>query len=365
MDRLSKQEMIKSYVSIKPFENPQQKYDTIREKVHLSPHGIGIGTLAPALRSRGVDATSCSFYKDVYSYLSDVCLNLDQNPMDLRAKIRDAYFEEALETYDIFHFHFGSTFYEPDKRDLQLLKTMGKKLIVHHNGSDVRLLSVARSFNNPYVFVKETWPEEKVHANMRLLSSYIDHTIINDYELMPYVKPYYKHVHVVPYTIDVHQIKPFYPAPDSQPLIVHAPSHREVKGTEFVIAAVERLKKEGHEFQFKLLENLPHTEVMQLYRKSTIVIDQLRIGTYANLSIEAMAMGKPVICYIRDDLRSTFPPGLPIVSANPDTIYEVLKDLLYRPEDWRRLGMVGRSYVEQNHGYGNVAQKLINVYKQL
>ncbi|CAG7649056.1 glycosyltransferase family 4 protein [Paenibacillus allorhizosphaerae] len=365
MDKLSRQEMIRNYVSIIPFENPKQTYDTIKEKVLLSPHGIGASTLAHALRSSGVHATSCSFYKDVYSYLSDVCLNLDLYPMELRAKIRDAYFEEALEIYDIFHFHFGSTFFEPDKRDLKLLKNRGKKLIVHHNGSDARLLSVARSFNNPYVVVKETWPEEKVHANMRLLSSSIDHAIINDYELMPYVKPYYKHVHVVPYAIDVQQMKPVYPAPDSQPLVVHAPSHREIKGTEFVVAAVERLRKEGHKLQFKLLENLPHTEVMQLYRQSAIVIDQLRIGTYANLSMEAMAMGKPVICYIRDDLRNTFPPGLPIVSANPDTIYEVLKDLLNRPEDWHRLGMAGRSYVEQHHSYGKVAQKLIDVYKQL
>ncbi|MDQ6421276.1 glycosyltransferase family 4 protein [Paenibacillus sp. LHD-117] len=365
MDRLSRQEIIKNYVSIKPFENPQQKYDTIREKVHLSPHGIGIGTLAHALRSRGVHATSCSFYKDVYSYLSDVCLNLDQNPMDLRVKIRDAYFEEALETYDIFHFHFGSTFYAPDKRDLKILKSLGKKLVAHFNGDEARVPSIARTFNNPYVQVREPWTEERIRENLMLNSAYIDHAIINDHELLSQVEPYFKKVHIIPYAIDAREFTPEYPSPGAEPVVVHAPSDRRVKGTEFVLQAVERLKREGQKFQFRLVEKVPREQAKQIYQKSTIIIDQLTVGTYANLSMEAMAMGKPVICYIRDGLRSTFPPGFPIVSATPDTIYEVLKDLLNRPEDWPKLGMAGRSYVEQTHNYDKVAQKLIDVYNQL
>ncbi|CAG7649064.1 glycosyltransferase family 4 protein [Paenibacillus allorhizosphaerae] len=365
MDRVSRQEMIKNYVSIKPFENPNQKYDTIREKVHLSSHGIGISTLARALRSRGVHATSCSFYTNVYSYLSDVSLNLDLYPMDLRVKIRDAYFEEALETYDIFHFHFGSTFFEPDKRDLKILKSLGKKIVAHFNGDEARLPSIAKTFNNPYVQVREFWTEERIRENLKLNCTYTDHAIINDHELLPQVEPYFKKVHIIPYAIDVREFTPEYPSPSAEPVVVHAPSDRRVKGTEFVLQAVDRLKKEGVKFQFHLVEKVPHEQAKQIYQKSTIIIDQLTVGTYANLSMEAMAIGKPVICYIRDDLRSTFPPGFPIVSANPDTIYEVLKDLLNRPEDWAKLGMAGRSYVEQTHSYDNVAQKLIHVYKQL
>ncbi|TLS50852.1 glycosyltransferase [Paenibacillus antri] len=333
-------------------------------KVLLSPHGIGIGTLAQALREQGMDATACSFSNDIYAYLSDICLKLNEHPYREREAIRRAFFDEAKRTYDIFHFHFGETLFQ-DKSDLKILKGLGKKMVVHHNGSDARLLSVARSFDNPHVVVKETWPEERIHANLKLLSTYIDHAIVNDHELVPYVKPYYKHVHVVPYAIDARRISPVYPSPAAEPLVVHAPSHREIKGTEFVIAAVDRLKREGVRFRFKLLENIPHHEVMEWYRQCTIAIDQLRIGTYANLSMEVMAMGKPVICYIRDDLRPTFPPSLPIVSANPDTVYQVLKDLLQRPSDWRALGMQGRRYVEDAHNYRKVAEMLLRIYRQL
>ncbi|MFD0958311.1 glycosyltransferase family protein [Paenibacillus chungangensis] len=358
----SRRAIINKYVHSKPIEYPTKL--SLASKVLIAPHGIGIASLAQALRAGGVYATSCSFYNDAYSYLSDICLNLNQHRMEIRQKIRDAYFEEACTIYDTFHFRFGATF-TPDKRDLKILADQGKKLIVHHCGDEVRMLQVARGFNNPYAQRREAWPDERIQHNLKLLTPYIDQVIINDHELLPYVEPYYKKVHIVPYAINAQAITHHYPQPDVAPLVVHASSHRNVKGTEYIVKAVEQLQKEGVRFRFQLIENTPHTQAMQIYQRATIVIDQLTVGTYANLSMEAMAMGKPVICYIRDDLRSTFPAELPIVSANPDTIYEVLRDLLHRPSDWHHLGVCGRKYVEQHHNPDKVANKLIQVYQHL
>ncbi|CAG7649103.1 glycosyltransferase family 4 protein [Paenibacillus allorhizosphaerae] len=364
MHPISRQAILKKYVRVTPFDNSGQQYYAIKGKVLLSPHGIGIATLARALRAHGVHATSCSLNNDVYSYLSDICLNLNEYPKAVRVAVRNAFLEDAMEKYDIFQFRFGASF-TADKRDLKLFAAKGKKMVVHHCGDEARVLSVARSFNNPYAEGREAWTEERIRSSIKQLSTYIDHVIINDHELLPHVEPYYKKVHIVPYAIDVQSFRPEYPASKSEPVVVHAPSHRKVKGTDFVLDAVERLKKEGLKFRFKLVEKVPHEQAMKIYQHSTIVIDQLTVGTYANLSMEAMAMGKPVISYIRDDLRTTFPPGLPIVSANPGTIYEVLKDLLKRPSDWVRLGMEGRRYVEQHHNFEKVANMLIDVYKQL
>jgi len=332
--------------------------------LHL-PYGIGISTMSHALRAQGVDATSCSFKsKNYYNYLADVCLNVDQYPLEERYNIRKAYFREVRNNYDIFHFHFGETFL-PDKRDLKKLARLGKKMVVDHRGSEVRTLSIARHFNNPYVCIKKGWTEKKIHRNLKLLSAYIDHAIVPDHELVPYIEPYYKKIHVVPRAMDTSQIKTLYPTASNRPLIVHAPTNREVKGTVFIQTAIERLKREGLKFKFKLIEKLPHEEAIQLYRQSDIVIDQLLIGAYANLSMEAMAMGKPVICYIRDDLLGKYPPGLPIINANPDTLYDVLKDLLNHPERWRDLGKEGRRYVRQHHSLKNAAFALMNIYNEI
>lgn len=333
--------------------------------LHL-PYGIGIGTLSKALRRQGIEAASCSFKSNRYAYMADKCLALDDlSPAD-QAAVREAYFHEAMETYDIFHLHFGESFFS-DGRDLPILTSLGKKLIVHHRGSEARILPIARSAPNRYVRVKRTWSESGIRARLARLSAYAQHVIIPDREMLPYVSAYYRHVHIIPHAIDCEAFTPQYPAPApvEMPLVVHAPSHRGVKGTEYVLAAVRRLQRRGVRFRFQLVEGMSHDEAKRLYSQATIIIDQLRIGSYANLSMEAMALGKPVICYIRDDLRRRFPPELPIVNANPDTIYDVLGSLLAMPEQWALLGRQGTAYVKRYHHADDIARSLIKLYHKL
>lgn len=332
--------------------------------IHL-PYGAGLSTSARALRAQGINAISCSLRPgNVYDAYADIRVDFQQYPSNKREAVRKAFFQKTIQKYDVFHFHFGETFFS-DKSDLKVLKKMGKKMVVEHRGSEVRMLSIARKFNNPYVRVKPSWTEAKIRSNLKLLSSYINHAIVPDLELVPYIEPYYKYIHVVPRAMDASQFTPQYPSQQSKPLIVHAPSNRDLKGTEYIITAVERLKAEGYLFDFNLLEKISHAQVLSLYQRATIVIDQILIGSYANLSMEAMAMGKPVICYIREDLRSVYSPDLPIVSANPVTIYTVLKDLLNHPERWTKLGMEGHRYIEQHHSFEGTAKELVKIYRSL
>jgi len=75
-----------------------------------------------------------------------------------------------------------------------------------------------------------------------------------------------------------------------------------------------------------------------------------------------MALGKPVICYIHDSLLATYPEGFPIVNANPDTIEDVLEELILSPEKCHTIGKQSREYVERVHDIKAVANRLINVY---
>jgi glycosyltransferase involved in cell wall biosynthesis len=78
-----------------------------------------------------------------------------------------------------------------------------------------------------------------------------------------------------------------------------------------------------------------------------------------------MAFGKPVICYIRPDLTETYPQDLPIVSANPDNLYDQLKQLVKDAELRYVLGNKGRKYVEKHHEGTAVIKQLIAIYKQV
>nr|WP_245301462.1 glycosyltransferase family 4 protein [Virgibacillus natechei] len=343
--------------------------DHVKERVeqlrilHIPEGGLPMINLCRALRSKGITATACHFYANRYNFESDVCLNLQETPKHLRDDEIRKYLNKAIKEYDIFHFHFGGTFF-PDKSDLEILKRAGKKMVVHHRGSEARLLSAAKSHNR-FVRVKPEWTEEKIRKNLSHLSKYIDHAIVLDYEIETYIKEYYEKTHVIPHIIDISKLQPNYPKEKTKPLIVHAPTKRNLKGTEFILEAVEQLQNDGVLFDFKLIEGLDHQKTMELLSEADIVIDQLRIGSAGYLSTEAMALGKPVICYIREDLVDKYPAGFPVVNANPDTILTVLEDLINNPNRWKDLGVKGRAYVKQHHNAAKVVNQYIDVYKNL
>lgn len=82
-----------------------------------------------------------------------------------------------------------------------------------------------------------------------------------------------------------------------------------------------------------------------------------------------MALGKPVVCYIREEDLKFIPPlmkkDLPIINANPDNIFEILKGLV---EDRGKLNLIGeqsRAYVERWHDPMKIAERMKEAYESL
>ncbi|HVG00310.1 MAG TPA: glycosyltransferase family 1 protein, partial [Chloroflexia bacterium] len=82
------------------------------------------------------------------------------------------------------------------------------------------------------------------------------------------------------------------------------------------------------------MEGLPNERVRALSGQADIAADQLMLGAYSMFSIEMMARGLPVICRIREDLRRFYPADLPVNTAEPSSIYDVLESLVTHPERW-------------------------------
>lgn len=154
------------------------------------------------------------------------------------------------------------------------------------------------------------------------------------------------------------------------PIVVHAPSNRQAKGTRYVLDAVDKLINEGVDFQFKLVEGLTNTEAKILYREADVLVDQLLAGWYGGLAVELMALGKPVICYIRDEDLINIPQkmkqDLPIIQATPDSIYKVLKHYLTTGrKDLLDIGVKSRKFVETWHDSVKVARQTKKKYEDL
>jgi len=270
---------------------------------------------------------------------------------------------DCLAKYDVFHFHFGKTLL-PRNFDLSFIKAAGKKIVMHYWGSEVRRLSIA-SKRNKYAVTKNS-EEIGIVKMLKRQSRFADAAIVGDFELYDHVDGFFQRVEVISAMLNVSDLRIRAPELNvAKPVIVHAPSNRRIKGTEFVLDAVKALRTEGYEFKLVLVEGVPYNEALKIYEGADIVIDQLRLGSCGMVSIEAMAMSKPVLCYIREDLVDKYPAGLPIVNTNPDNIYDNLKMLIENVELRIEIGKQGIEYTKRVHDSRKVIKQLVELYKSL
>lgn len=142
------------------------------------------------------------------------------------------------------------------------------------------------------------------------------------------------------------------------PLVLHAPTSRGVKGTEHVLAAVEALRHEGLEFEFRLIERLSHPQLRQVLSESDILVDELYSDTIGVLSAEGMATGNAVLTSYFDEYTRT-PAGCPVQDVHPGTVREVLRRAI-SDREWRvGLATQGRAYVERHNDARGVAASIL------
>ncbi|MBL4954593.1 glycosyltransferase family 4 protein [Neobacillus sp. OS1-32] len=314
-----------------------------------------MGIICKELRKKGHHVAGYNCFHTYLNYKGDI---INTDAFEILKEM-----EFLVKNTDIFHFHNANTLMQ-DFADLPLLKANGKKMIMHHWGSDVRSEAMVKKLN-PYPLPPTYYTDEEIHKQLTFLSQYIDTAIVQDYETYPYVKDYYKNVFILPLACNVEEFEPAYPSvTNHHPVIIHAPTNRAFKGSDYVEAAMEQIQGKAP-FTFKILEKMSHEKAIAEYKNADIIIDQLLCGTYGMFSVEAMAMGKPVVAFIRDDVRSKFPDELPIVQATPETLADVLLELIQDPQRRYQLGVAGRKYVETYHSGEKIASELLSIYQQL
>ncbi len=267
---------------------------------------------------------------------------------------------KILREHNVFHFHAGSTMLL--NHDLWLLKLLGKKIFVEFHGSELRDYADAEKVN-PYILTEDyTAGLEKRKKTAAKICRYADGVLLHDDELIPHLPATARNIFVVPLKVDLERFTPCYvPVEKEKICIVHAPSNRKVKGSDQIIEAVESLKQK-YDLDFILVENKTQKEARQIYKKADIIVDQVRLGTYGVFAIEGMALGKPVITYISDGMKDCLPEELPLVSANPDTVQEVLERLIKDGRLRHEIGVAGSEYVKKYHDCRKNAKALCEVY---
>jgi glycosyltransferase involved in cell wall biosynthesis len=331
-----------------------------------------------ALRYFDIDATGIMFATSTvqsFEGLYAVRMGNKQNPHQaLLGLLRFGYY---LAQYmrqgrpDVIHWYYSGSASTLDA-DIRILKAINVPGIVEWTGSDIRIPEIEFAENPFYTAVFNNGYEYKRFESLQASHARQDRFARLGFAsvaapgMMQYVQPdIFKHSYQLQQRLMLSDFDPVYPKVDNpKPLIVHSPTARITKGTNAVLKAVESLKAD-HNFEFRLIEGVPRKKALELMQDADIFLDQFVLGDRGIASLEAMALGKPVICYIKPSLLSAYPADLPIVNATQDMLTEALRGLLANGTRRHELGRLGRAYVENYHDAFKIAPQLIDIYNKV
>lgn len=327
-----------------------------------------------ALRDLGISARGLAHQgiitaNEELEYLADVSKSLGLKRY-LNYGHRCSQIIEAISWADIIHWHFGWCL--PGSLDLQFAHLLGKKQIVEFWGSDIRIAEIEAADNPYYKAVmsiheyREAENYQNSHLRQNRFASAGVSALIPCQSLLPHLeKDLFPNIYFTKQRINLAEYQPIYPdSQTSKPLIIHSPTAPIFKGTIAVQNAIQELER-THTFEFKLVQNMPHNQAKKLMQKCDIFIDQFVGGAHGLASLEAMAYGKPVVCYIKPSMVNQYPPELPIVNATQENLPQVLAQLIEDGQLRHELGQRGRAYVEKYHDAKVLTRELVEVYQQL
>ena len=299
--------------------------------------------------------------------------------------------------YKLVFFNFGSSLYTPFPKhrfshqrgikyllffiysfyrkwmqifEIAILRVRKIKVFVLYQGSDSRQheyckrnFSVRIPLYNNEISLKDYQMDEAKRLQIKLFDKISSQIYALNPDLMYVLPPRTK---FLPYShVNLEEWLPVYLGNEKRPLRVgHAPSNRNIKGTKTVIEVASKMKSSGFDFEFILIEGVNNSEAKKKYEEIDILVDQLFAGWYGGLAVELMALGKPVLSYLREEdfhfLPKEMPKDIPIINVNEFTLLEKLNELLSMPRnDLRNIGHRSRKYVEKWHDPQKVTNRIL------
>jgi glycosyltransferase involved in cell wall biosynthesis len=318
--------------------------------------------LARALRELGVEAWSLATNPTFAQYSVDEMRPYDAMPPLRRYAGYAGLLAANLFQWDVFHFHFGRTLIPPHNFDLPLYHALGKRLVYHFHGCDVR--DRARMLaTHAHATCTECDPPFCIPARQKRVlgeaARYADAQIVSTPDLLESA-PLAQQVHVAIPLAD-YAAAPFRETPR---VVLHAPTNRLIKGTPYVEQAFEALRPRFPGVTFHVLEKKSWPELKLAMADCDVFVDQVHMGWYGMVTVEAMAMARPALCYIRPDFEPRM-KDCPVVRTSVETLTEDLAALLQDAPRRRELGERGRGYVEREHEARVIAARLIALYRSL
>ena len=213
--------------------------------------------LSRAERKLGLDSEVMVFQKSWLTYPADIDLHLDQKaPVRSAVKLSVFFLLRALPKYDVFHFNFGHSFlpHGPypflfELGDLPILRALGKKIVVTYQGCDVRQgsfctsnfgISACAELSCPIGYCNKA-ADALRRKRADKFGRYAHKIFSVNPDLLHMLPPW---AEFLPYSnVDLDEWRPSRESNGEKLMLLHCPTNRGVKGTSYILNAVERLKQ--------------------------------------------------------------------------------------------------------------------------
>jgi hypothetical protein len=162
--------------------------------------------------------------------------------------------------------------------------------------------------------------------------------------------------------------QPVFPSPDAERAlrIVHSSNHRDLKGTAYLERAIDSLRSKNIDIELVVVENTPNSMALEIYKTADIIFDQCLIGFHGYFALEAMALGKPVMSFVRKPKEYLLHhKECPILNTHITTIESDLHGLVSRRDELAEIGRLGRGYIEKYYSIEAFSGRLGNSYREL
>ncbi|KGN40907.1 hypothetical protein [Knoellia aerolata] len=270
-----------------------------------------------------------------------------------------AHFDHVVRTYTHVLIEaerplFGSLFGPEASTEIGPLREHGLRVGLIAHGSDVRIPSHHAELYEWSPFRETDWeivPTLQYNAtrNAALLNGFDGPVLVSTPDLLDDV-PGARWCPVVVDAARWHSATE--PMRRARPIVAHAPSSSRMKGSDLIDPVVQRLADEGL-VDYRRIHDVPPSKMPEVYRTADIVLDQFRLGSYGVAACEGMAASRIVVGHVAPSVRRRvfMATGLelPIVEATPDSLEEVLRDLVRAPDDAAATARAARDFVVAVH----------------
>jgi hypothetical protein len=309
---------------------------------------------------------------DINLILFEAAVRLTRSKL-IRQNFRRIVLAWALSKFDVFHYFYDRGLMVSDGRyginpeEIQLLFDSGKRLYTYAYGADVRSREITLRLGEPNICQECPQPgrycickTENLNSSLERLEGRVTAQITMG-DMISYV-PGSRNMHYWPLDLTRFMAEPPVYRRGEILRVAHAPNHGYFKGTRFLADAIERLRQEGQPIELVSVQGVSNKKVLELFRTSHLIADQFIAGFHGYTALEAMALARPVLCFLRNDDMVIDPATCPIVNVRPGQIYDALKRCLAGEIDLESLGKQGREYIDRYYSVEAVAARLGRMY---